>query len=214
MHEIKTPLMGVKGLASTLSRLYDSMTEQERREFVVLLDQESERLTRVIEQASAVLRIEADEATYDVFDQRIAQVLRDAATQTTRRSGRKVSVEVDDDLHAACDITSLRWILDEALRNADEFSPPNSPVIIAGEVSDVVRIEVADEGPGLPPGTEEAAFERCARVRPPGYEEAGGAGLSLYLSRLQARAQGGDVTLARDGGRTVFTLTLDRAHNG
>ena len=214
MHEIKTPLMGVKGLAHTLFRFYDSMSEQERREFIGLLDQESDRLNRVIEQASAVLKIEAAEATFDVFDQRIAQALRDAATQTTQRSGREVAVEVEDDLRASCDISSLRSILGEAVRNADAFSPHGSPILISGLAEDPVRIVVADEGPGLPPGTEEAAFERCARLRPPGYEEAGGAGLSLYLARLQARAQGGDVTLARDGERTVFTLTLHKAHNG
>src|SRR5207245_10027147 len=65
-HELKNPIMSIKGLAATGSRLYDSMSDQERKEFFRLIDEESSRLKLVADQTSTALKIDVGALSHDL----------------------------------------------------------------------------------------------------------------------------------------------------
>jgi signal transduction histidine kinase len=98
----------------------------------------------------------------------------------------------------------VRILLDNALR----FAPPDVPVRVAAAYhGERATVEVADAGPGVPPGERDLIFERFQRGSATGGEE--GFGLGLAIGRELARRLGGDLALVDgDGPGAVFVLSL------
>jgi two-component system sensor histidine kinase KdpD len=111
-------------------------------------------------------------------------------------------------------------LLDQALvnllDNALKFSPPGSAIRIRGAVRDgAFRLQVEDEGPGIPPGEEELIFEKLYRGT--GGALAPGAGLGLAICRAIAEAHGGTVTAGNQpggGARLTISLPLENGDPG
>jgi len=119
---------------------------------------------------------------------------------------RGVSLRVEGDGDADIDAESVSRALDNLLRNAVEASPADTSVDVrVGDASGAVLVQVEDHGAGV----EEA---RAAELFEPFFTtKAEGTGLGLAISRAIARAHGGDVTYARAGAVTRFSLSLPRA---
>jgi signal transduction histidine kinase len=96
------------------------------------------------------------------------------------------------------------------LANANKFAPPESTIRITGSVGETdVRLMVADQGPGLPAGAEDAIFHRFTRST--GAEpEAGGMGLGLYIVRSIVGRHGGSVEARSDEAGTRMCVILPR----
>ncbi|MCA1663764.1 MAG: sensor histidine kinase, partial [Myxococcales bacterium] len=120
---------------------------------------------------------------------------------------RAVTLRVEGDGDADADAESVARALDNLLRNAVEASPPDTTVDVrVGDASGAVLVQVEDHGAGV----EEA---RAAELFEPFFTtKAEGTGLGLAICRAIARAHGGDVTYARAGAVTRFSLSLPRAH--
>ena len=214
-HELKNPLMGIRGLASTGLAAYDSLSDEERRDFFRLIEQESVRLGRVIEQTTTLLRMREAPGTYDLAAHRAADLLEGAEAIDPR-------VRVLGPVPQAtllCDLAVTRAVVAELVANALAFSPPERPVEVRAEASAAdpshVEVQVLDEGPGVTEEQRARAFDAFTNVRPAGYEEAGGAGLGLSIARTQVVAQGGRIWMAaREAGGTMLAFTLPREGGG
>jgi two-component system sensor histidine kinase KdpD len=105
---------------------------------------------------------------------------------------------------------SLRIVVN-LLENADKYSPPDQSIDVSAErVDDVVRLAVADRGPGISDTERERIFEPFQRVG--NIPDANGAGLGLSIARRLAEMQGGRLLHeARDGGGSRFVLELPAA---
>jgi two-component system sensor histidine kinase KdpD len=105
------------------------------------------------------------------------------------------------------DSVLIEQVLVNLLENAVKYTPPGSPIdLSAWAEGQVVVVEVADRGPGLPPGEEERIFEKFYRIRP---TASGGIGLGLTICRAIVEAHGGRISAAnRAGGGAVFRFTL------
>src|SRR5215208_5090264 len=86
-HELKGPLMGIKGLTTTAGRLYDELSEDERKEFFALIDVEATRLARVAEQIATLLILEAGDLRYDIGQVAVADLVSDATHGRHRVNG-------------------------------------------------------------------------------------------------------------------------------
>lgn len=106
--------------------------------------------------------------------------------------------------------TALRRLLDNLIDNAVKYGGRAEVGLRAA--ADVVEIDVADRGPGIPTAEREHVFEPFYRLEQSRSRETGGTGLGLAVARGIARAHGGDVTLRdRDGGGLVATVRLPRS---
>ena len=88
-----------------------------------------------------------------------------------------------------------------------------SPIQVRVQTEDSsAMVQIEDRGPGLP----DRAFERFARVRPPGFESVAGAGLGLSIARSHARAHGGDISASPVKGSegTIVRIRLPLAKGG
>jgi signal transduction histidine kinase len=209
-HELKNPLMAIRGLASTGARMYEQLEDAERREFFQLIDEEAGRMNRVVEQAATALRVDAEAILYQFLEEDLGALVEEAA-KAAPRGEHPLSVTTDPEITVLADRRYLSEALTNALENASKFSPPDAPIEVAvhREGSGSGVIEIADRGPGIPPERSESVFERFGVWRPAGYEETPGAGLGLFLTRAHVRAHEGRVDiLERDEGGTILRITL------
>lgn len=204
-HELKNPIMSVKGLASSGMRLYGSMSDDERLEFFGLIDAEANRLRLIADEISMALRIEAGQLVYDVRAQDLGPLVQEVAWRTPVGEHAMV-VEVQEGLKAPLDSARLTEVLTHLIDNAAKYSPPQAPIEVRAYRSPdgAEVLDVSDRGPGIPPDRREAVFERFGEWRPPGYEDVPGAGLGLFICRAHLKAMGGRIDI--QGERQTGTM--------
>jgi two-component system sensor histidine kinase KdpD len=207
-HDLRTPLAAITG-AGTLLLEEGAIDPPLRRELTATVVEEAERLERLVSNLLDMTRLESG-----VVEPRrewvpILEVVGSALTRLERAlHGRPVTTELPEGLPLlSIDPVLVEQALVNVLENAAKHTPPGTPVSVAAvRQGATVTLEVADRGPGLPPGEEELVFERFHRAARPGVR---GAGLGLAIARAIARAHGGQLTAEnRPGGGAAFRLTL------
>jgi signal transduction histidine kinase len=145
---------------------------------------------------------------HDVVRERVdvADVVRDVVLAAG--AGPRAEVAVPDALVADADAGRLRQVLDNLVRNALQHAPGSAVRIAAEEVGGTVVVEVADDGPGLPPTVEREAFQRF-RLR--GHDATGGFGIGLWIVFELVTAMNGEVAYDGSRGGALFRVTLPRA---
>lgn len=207
-HDLRTPLTTIKALAHRLALGGDADARS--------IEEEADRMSRFVGDLLDLSRISANAIALRI-EINAAEELVDAARQRLGGllEGRELRVVVAEGaplLLGRFDLVQSVRVVVNIIENALKYSPVDSVVELSvSQRDDLLLFEVADRGPGIPRGEEVFVFEpfyRPAGIRP----DAGGAGLGLAIARGLAEAQGGTVRYAeRDGGGSVFTLTLPSA---
>jgi two-component system sensor histidine kinase KdpD len=126
-------------------------------------------------------------------------------------AGHEVSIALPPDLPLVeCDATLVERVLVNLLENAAKYTPAGSRIEVSARVAgSEIRVDVADNGKGVPAGKEAAIFEKFAR----GSSESAipGLGLGLAICRTIVGAHGGRIWVeGRNGGGADFAFTLPR----
>ncbi|HEX7464493.1 MAG TPA: HAMP domain-containing sensor histidine kinase [Actinomycetota bacterium] len=210
-HELKNPIMSVKGLASTGARLYESMSDEERLEFFQLIDREADRLKVIADETSTAMKIDAGQLTYVMRPEDLGKLVEEVAWHAPVGDHPMV-VETEAGLITPIDRIRISEVLANLIDNAAKYSPPGSPIEVRayrGGPKGSAVVEVADRGPGIPPEQREVVFAKFATHRPPGYEETPGAGLGLFICRAHVLAHGGRLDIEGQAGQgTMLRVTL------
>jgi len=181
-HEVRGPVSTVRGLAGTALSHYDRLDDDERRELLGLIEQESRRLLATVTQASSALKVDAATVTYDIRSQGLAATIREGVA-IAEVGQHPIELDLADD-EVAID---RKWIIEvvrQLVDNAAKFSPQEAPIHVNARVEDGgATIEVIDQGPGIPPERRDDVFEKYPNWRPDGYEQEAGSGLGLFLVR-------------------------------
>ncbi|MBK8648607.1 MAG: hypothetical protein IPN16_19095 [Gemmatimonadetes bacterium] len=181
-----------------------------------MIEQEADRLNAFVADMLDMSRLASGrfpmEPTIVPVDELVSAVLQQVEGSFGARPIR-VQLPSDDAFPLArFDLTHSARILVNLLENARKYAPGETPVDLTVQRDGaMMRISVADRGPGVPPDERERIFDalyRPATARP----DVGSAGLGLAIARGLAESQGGTLTYAaREGGGSVFTLSLPAA---
>ena len=191
-HELRTPLAALHGL---LENLADGVEPPDPAKLRTALAQ-TERLGRLVSQLLDLSRLEGGGVPLrrEPFDVR---PLLEQATREAALGEREVRLKVDvqpGDLRATGDPERMHQVVANLLDNALRHSPAEGRVwLSACAHNGHVRIEVADEGPGIPPEEAGRVFERFYRTDAGRSARAGGSGLGLAISRWIVDAHGGEI---------------------
>jgi two-component system, OmpR family, sensor histidine kinase KdpD len=203
-HDLRSPLTGIRTAASGIRGADEPETVDE---LVEVIEAESSRLARLVDDLLDLSRIEAGavEPRPDWCD--LTEVVGRAADQVQGRHGaRPVELELPSDLPLIqADPAQLERVFANLLDNAVRFSPPGSPVRVTGGAgAGKVTVRVIDRGPGVPTSQREGVFEPFFRGR----RGAGqGSGLGLAICRGFVEANGGEISLQDGtGGGTAFAV--------
>jgi two-component system sensor histidine kinase NblS len=234
-HELRTPLSNIKSYVETLHDCADSLTEEQKTEFLGIANAETDRLTRLVNDVLDLSRLESERACpleSIEFGSAIEQTLR-----TYRLNARERGVELvcqsDDDLPRVLgNWDLLLQVLDNLVGNALKFTPsggqltlraypwpdlcplPDSQAPVVGPTCLLasplprLRVEIADTGYGISPADQQRIFERFFRVENAVHTEAG-TGLGLSIVRGILDKHGTRIQMASEPGvGTTFWFDL------
>ncbi len=211
-HDMRTPLATI---AVTASSLLDSSTENTlttKRELLQTVVDESHRMSRQVENLLELARLSSgviqSRAEWEAIEELI-----EAAMNRLRREleARTVKIEIDQDfppLWVAGELLELVFV--NLLENAVRYTPANCTIeIIARNHGEHAEIVVADNGPGLPAGSEAKVFQRYFRGGTRIDDGQRGLGLGLAICKSIVLVHGGQISATnRVGGGAQFTITL------
>jgi len=208
-HELRGTIASIRGLAGAGMHTYEALSDDERREFFQLIEQEARQLSRIADEISTTLKLDAGSLRYDFQAGSIGKLVREAA-EVVDVGEHPLTIDTDEDLRGTVDRLRIAEVVGHLVDNAVKFSPPDAPiqVRVARDDSNAV-IEVVDRGPGIPAERRGEAFNRFAKFRPAGYEEVQGAGLGLSLCRAHVGAHGGSILVNQASvGATMLRVTI------
>ncbi len=205
-HELRTPLTSIKGFISTLLQDVDGFYDADTvHEFYVIIDQECDRLTRLISDLLNVSRIEAGRALDlnpgpvnlpDVVDKVVA-------AQKSYTNKHEFAVDLEPDLPTiVADNDKVDQILTNLTNNAVKYSPNGGTITVAGKQNNgVIQMSVSDQGMGIPKEHIEKLFDRFHRIDNRDTRKVGGTGIGLYLVKHLVEAHGGKIWVESEEGK-------------
>lgn len=215
-HDLRTPLSTIEGAASTLASSDSDLTPEVRKELAEAVLEQSRRMARLVTNLLDMMRLETGALAVHRSWQPLEESLGVALLRLEKMlCMHPVTVRLPGDLPlVSVDEVLLEQVFVNLLENAAKHTPPGTPVQVSAWChADHVVVEVADSGPGIPAGAEEAVFRKFYRGVPGTGEGAGeGSGLGLAICRGIVSAHGGRIWVeARPGGGAAFRFTIPLA---
>ncbi len=217
-HDLRTPLASVLGAASALRDLGAALDETSKGDLLGTIVEEAERLNRFIANLLDMTRLESGAVAPKLGVQDIGEVIE----ATLRRAApvlaaHEVDLDLEPELPAIeADPVLFEQVLFNLLDNAAKYSETGTTIcLLARQADGALRLQVIDEGDGIPVGDLDQVFDKFHRARK-GDGVRAGTGLGLAIARGFMEAMHGTITAANRSDRTgaIFTLTLPLARGG
>lgn len=216
-HELRTPLAAIKGAAETLLRRGTPTDPQRWREYLELIDGQSDRLNELIDNLLSLSQVEAGALRLRRDLMALLPLVQGLLREHGERLGAaRVQVEIPGGLPLlSADPRRIEQVLLNLLENAQKFSPPGRLIRLQAERQGrEVVIAVSDEGPGVPAAERERVFERFYQIARPHTRNVGGSGLGLAICKALVEAHGGRIWVdAAPGGGARFAFVLPALPN-
>jgi two-component system sensor histidine kinase KdpD len=211
-HDLRTPLAVVKGAVTALLDAGDELPAARRHEYLETISGEASRLNQLVHNLLDMTSLEAGALRARKEWQPLEEVIGVVLNRLDEQLGdRPVEVQIAADAALApFDATLVEHVLINLVENAIKYTPPHTPIEVrARRTKDGVEVEIADHGPGIPPGEEELVFEKFHRAA--GTERSAGMGLGLAICRGMVAVHGGRIWCEnrKDGGAS-FRFVLPR----
>jgi signal transduction histidine kinase len=216
-HELRTPLTSIRAFSEILHENPD-LDGAERQKFLTIIIQESERLTRLINQVLDLAKLESGRAEWQVGRIDLQAVIAssiDATSQLFRAKGVELEVRLAADVPPVlADSDRLVQVLINLLSNAVKFVQPDAGRVIvelAGG-ADAAEVRVTDNGPGIDAADQRVIFEKFRQAGDTMTEKPQGTGLGLPISRQIIEHLGGRLWVESVPGRgATFAFSLPAA---
>jgi two-component system sensor histidine kinase KdpD len=211
-HDLRTPLASIKAAISSLLQRDIQWSPEAREEFYATIDEETDRLDRIIGNLLDMSRLQAGALHVALQPTGVEEVVL-AAMQSLGPQGRNFDVDVPEDLpDALADPDLLERALANLMSNAARHAPSGEPVRLrAGAVlvNGVRRIDlrIVDTGPGIAPTDRQRVFQPFQRTVDH-QVDGEGVGLGLAIARGFVEAMGGEVSIEDTPGGGA-TLVVD-----
>ena len=210
-HELRTPLASIKGFATTLLREDVEWDEASRREFLTIIDQESDRLSELIGNLLDMSRIEA--GTLRVEPERIdlRPIIQETAAAFQRMTSLPIVLQIPPALPMLlADPRRIRQVLRNLIENAIKYSPDGGTITISvTSTADHLWVSVSDQGIGIEPEKLPNIFGRFYQIDTSPTRRVGGIGLGLSICKAIVEAHHGQIWAeSQPGVGSTFHFTL------
>jgi two-component system, OmpR family, sensor histidine kinase KdpD len=214
-HDFRTPLTSIK--AATTGLLAEESPDREQtRELLTIINEECDRLNRLVEEAAEMSRLEAGEFELNLAPTQIGDIIEAALAQCNTPLGdRNVEVKVNPGLPPVrADLNRIKDALVHLIDNANIYSPKDQPITISAEqMGDTITTSVADRGPGIDDFEQGMIFDKFYRGKDQRYLVRG-TGMGLPIAKAIITAHKGTISVTSQlghGSVFSFTLPVDRS---
>ncbi|MBM3127722.1 MAG: PAS domain-containing protein [Chloroflexi bacterium] len=217
-HELRTPLASIKGFATTLLRQDVKWDEATQRDFLRIIEEETDRLTEIIDNLLDMSQIEAGALRVAKEPTAVRQLIRAVVDEMRMRTeAHYFVVDLPAELpRVLIDPRRIRQVLTNLIGNAIKYSAKGQITIACEVENDRVVVSVSDQGEGIPPQYLDKVFERFFQVDGASTRRVGGSGLGLAIARGIIEAHDGKIWVERatgQGSTFRFTLPLARVES-
>jgi len=209
-HEFRTPLTSIK--ASVTSLLSDAKLDStQRRELLTVIDEESDRLNRLVGEAAEMAQLDAGGVELQREPHQIKEVIERAVEESKQVvSGHPVEIVIPPQMPAVrIDLERMKEVLSHLLENAGKYSPAGTPIRITAESKDKrLTVNVSDRGPGIDDFEQALIFDKFYRGRDQ-RTRIQGTGMGLAIAKAIVEAHGGTIGVTSQlGSGSVFYFSL------
>jgi two-component system sensor histidine kinase KdpD len=208
-HDFRTPLTSILACAQSLLA-DDGVDEASRRDLLTVINEEGERLNRLVGEAAEMAQLDAQAVTLDLQPRHISEAIEAAAEDTKNALAKhRLIVNIEKRVPSVrMDVKRVEEVVAQLLDNAAKYAPAGTPITVTSELRDsTVVTSVADQGPGIDGLDQGMIFERFYRSGD--HRGVRGTGMGLAIAKAIVEAHGGTIGVASQIGRgSVFHFTL------
>jgi two-component system sensor histidine kinase KdpD len=208
-HEFRTPLTSIKAsITSLLSTT--GLSADDRQELMTVINEESDRLNRLVGEAAEVAQLESHEFQLDLQACRVLDLVQAAVGEVKQTLGKRpVEIRVPEETTVRLDADRIKEVLIQLLENAAKYSSSEAPIRITAELKGAnLEVSVADQGAGIDDMEQELIFDKFYRGKNQRYRVQG-TGMGLAIARAIVEAHGGKIGVtSQTGCGSVFYFLL------
>lgn len=209
-HDLRTPLVSITGALTSLLDSNSNLSDAARKELLETAHEESARLNRLVGNLLDMTRMEAGALRISRKPCELRDVLGASLEQLRKEIGiRNIRIDIPGDFpEVRMDFSFMMKAFLNLIDNALKYSPQDAPIDIkAALIRDKIKIEIKDQGFGIPKGDLARIFDKFYRVERP--QQVTGTGLGLSICKGIVEAHGGEIAAQNnpDKGAT-FAITL------
>ena len=212
-HDLKTPLTSVIGYLSILEDEPELPPEQ-RKKYIDVALRKAVRLEELEEQLFEICRFNLTEIEIEAGDVNLSKMLEQITYEFApllREKNLTICTKIRSDVHYSCDVDKIERVFDNLIRNAINYSYPDSEINISLDGDDkFVNIIMENRGRTIPSDKLERIFEQFYRVDSSRNSSSGGGGLGLAIVKQLVEAHGGMVAAESENEMIRFAVKLPR----
>lgn len=210
-HDLKTPLTSVIGYL-TLLRDAPDMPAAQRAKYTGVALKKAQRLEELAAEMFEITRFNLSSVELSPEDVNLSRMLEQLASEflpLLAEKNLRIETDIAPEVRCFCDVEKTERIIDNLLRNAVNYSYPDSVITLTlTREGETVKIVTENRCRTIPPEKLERIFERFYRLDAARGSETGGSGLGLAIARQLTEAQGGTITAKSENETVRFTVTL------
>ena len=213
-HEIRTPLAIMREFAALVRDETVGPLNEKQKQCLDAVLRNSDRLTELVNQILDLARIEAGKKELHRTKVDLVALLIQFCNDFTpvcKSKDQSLILDVPDNLPTAhCDVSSVQHILTNLLGNAQKFAPQGGAIHVqAKEESRFLRIDIEDNGPGIPQDAQDKIFEAFVQIDRQNGPGAKGTGLGLKIAKSLVEFNGGNISVESAPGKgCCFSFTI------
>lgn len=195
-HELRTPLTSIRSVGEVA--LKKAMDKKDYQEAISSMLEETERLTNLVDNLLILARGDSGKGKLSVLPVDVSSLVCDVAEELrilAEEKKQELSLTIEKNVVTKVDKETIRLAVSNILHNAIRYTQEGGMVEVnlAGAENGEVRIDIIDNGPGIPDTEQNSVFERFYRVDKARSREKGGAGLGLAIARWAVEVNGGSI---------------------
>ena len=193
-HELKTPIAVARLNLETMQK--HQLEEEKKKKLVQITLQETMRLDTLINNILISSQLEGNAYRVAKEELDFSELVKDVVRNFKNRyPDRTLEIAIQDEIDMQGDTTLLKLLLSNLLENANKYSPKDKPVSLALTAGDLIRLEIRDEGAGIPEEEKKEVFEKFYRLGNEQTRKTQGTGLGLYICRKIVQDHKGEILI-------------------
>lgn len=209
-HELRTPLTSIRGFSQTLLASWDKIDDENKKKFIKIIEEQSNRLIHLVENVLSVSKMNASIEVLKKVD--VNEVIKRIIPMFTEQyKTRKFVQKLNSNLPPArLDEDKFQQILTNLIDNAAKYSTDSKTVTISTElVENFVEIKITDEGVGIKKEDFDKVFKKFSRLENHLTSTTQGNGLGLYITKQLVENMGGQISFTSEINKgTTFRVLM------
>lgn len=209
-HELRTPLTSIRGFSQTLLASWDKIDDENKKKFIKIIEEQSNRLIHLVENVLSVSKMTASIEVLKKVD--VNEVIKRIIPMFTEQyKTRKFVQKLNSNLPPArLDEDKFQQILTNLIDNAAKYSTDGKTVTISTElVENFVEIKITDEGVGIKKEDFDKVFKKFSRLENHLTSTTQGNGLGLYITKQLVENMGGQISFTSEINKgTTFRVLM------